>query len=257
MGKVRAALTPVVLAALILVAGCGGGGGSQADRARVEGIKTEDPKGVWVFHPVGKPKQLVIFFHGQGGPIEATPANHRPWIAHLVERGAAVVYPRYEMDYSQAVIDPAIAGVRRAMERLDVEGLPVLALGYSRGAALAVEYAAISKREQVPVPDAIESVNPVPYGETARIVNLKPLHDGTVMAVLISDADPMAADGASMLLARLRDADFPGDNIELNVARSTKNFSADHLAPLKSTPAARRAYWAPTDALIAAIAKQK
>jgi hypothetical protein len=75
--------------------------------------------------------------------------------------------------------------------------------------------------------------------------------------VLVSDADPMAADGASMLLARLRDADFPGDNIELNVARSTKTFSADHLAPLKSTPAARLAYWAPTDALIAAIAKKK
>jgi hypothetical protein len=48
MGEVRAAVTPVVLAALLLVAGCGGGGGSQADRARVEGIKTEDAKGVWV-----------------------------------------------------------------------------------------------------------------------------------------------------------------------------------------------------------------
>ena len=98
-----------------------------------------------------------------------------PWIDHLVKKGAVVVYPRYEQVYSQAVLDPAVAGVRKASGRLELKGLPVLALGYSRGAALAVEYAAVAKREQVPVPDAVESVNPVPYGETSRIVDLKPV----------------------------------------------------------------------------------
>ena len=110
----------------------------------------------------------MIFFHGQGDETEATPANHRPWIDHLVKKGAVVVYPRYEQVYSRAVLDPAVAGIRQASGRLELKGLPVLALGYSRGAALAVEYAAVAKREHVPVPDAVESVNPVPYGETAR-----------------------------------------------------------------------------------------
>ena len=168
----KAALTPVVLAVLLLVAGCGGGGGGSAasTRSSVEGLQTQQAKGAWIFHPAGTPKRLIIFFHGQGDETEATPANHRDWIDHLVKRGAVVVYPRYEQVYSKAVLDPAVAGVRKASDRLELKGLPVLALGYSRGAALAIEYAAVAKREQVPVPDAVESVNPVPYGETARIV---------------------------------------------------------------------------------------
>ena len=30
-----------------------------------------------------------------GAETEATPANHRQWIDHLVKKGAVVVYPRY------------------------------------------------------------------------------------------------------------------------------------------------------------------
>jgi len=164
---VRTALTLVVLAALFLVAGCGGGGASYPTKATIQSADTEVSDGVWMFLPAGRPKRLVIFFHGQGGPVEATPQNHRPWIDHLVKEGAAVVYPRYEIDYSPSVLDPAVAGVQTAGKRLGISGVPVLALGYSRGAALAVEYAAVAKQRGVPVPDAVETVNPVPYGETA------------------------------------------------------------------------------------------
>jgi hypothetical protein len=250
-------LTPVVLAALFLVAGCGGGGGSGGasypTKETIQSANTEVANGVWIFLPAGKPKRLVIFFHGQGGPTEATPQNHRPWIDHLVGRGAAVVYPRYEIDYSRAVIDPAVSGVQIANKRLGLSGVPVLALGYSRGAALAVEYAAVAARKGVPVPDAIETVNPVPYGETARIVNLKPIRRKTILAVLISDKDSHAVDGSTMLLHRLRDAGFPGKQIELNIAHSRKGFVADHLAPLSAAPGARVAYWRPTDQLLAGL----
>jgi hypothetical protein len=56
-----------------------------------------------------------------------------------------------------------------------------------------------------------------------------------------------------MLLHRLRDAGFPGKQIELNVAHSHKGFVANHLAPLSDEPAARAAYWVPTDQLLAAL----
>ena len=214
-------------------------------------------KGVWLFRPAGKPKRLVIFFHGQGGPVETTPANHRDWIDHLVARGAAVVYPRYETSYSAAVIDATTAGVRTANERLGPTSVPVLALGYSRGAALAVEYAAVASGRHLPVPDAIESVNPVPFGEQARLVDLRTIRPSTILAVLVSEADPHASDGAGLLLDRLRDAGFPGRQIELNVARSHGSFVADHLAPLSSSRAARAAYWAPTDALLATLGRAK
>ena len=249
----RTALTPVVLAALFLVAGCGGGGASYPTKETIQSAHTEAADGVWTFLPAGRPKRLVIFFHGQGGAVEATPQNHRAWIDHLVGKGAAVIYPRYELDYSAAVIDPAVAGVQTANKRLGLAGVPVLALGYSRGAALAVEYAAVAARHGVPVPDAVESVNPVPYGETARIVNLKPIRPKTLVAVLVSDKDPHAIDGSTMLLHRLRDAGFPAEQIELDIAHSHPGFVADHLAPLSALPAARAAYWAPTDALLAGL----
>lgn len=252
----RAALTPVVLAVLLVVAGCGGGGSAAQTWPTVEGLHTQDPKGVWIFRPAGTPKRLVIFFHGQGGETEATPANHRQWIDHLVKKGAVVVYPRYEQVYSQAVLAPAIAGIQRASGRLDLKGLPVLALGYSRGAALAVEYAAVAPRKHVPVPDAVESVNPVPYGETSYAVDLSPLRPRTVMAVIVSEKDPHGADGAGLLLQRLRNAGFPGSQLEINIARAHGSFTADHLAPLSSSAAARAAYWAPTDALIRALHRQ-
>jgi hypothetical protein len=253
----RAALAPVVLAALLVLAGCGGGGASFPATPTAEGPLASGSEGVWLFRPAGKPKRLVIFFHGQGGPTETTPTNHRDWIDHLVSRGAIVVYPRYETDYSQAVIDPTISGVRTAMKRLGPQLLPVLALGYSRGAALAVEYAAVAPDRHLPVPDAIESVNPVPYGEQARIVDLRPIRPTTVLAVLVSEKDPHASDGAGLLFRRLGDAGFPSRQIRLNIARSHGTFIADHLAPLSSSPAARAAYWAPTDALLAGLSRAK
>ena len=249
----RAALTPVLLAAFLGLAGCGGSGASLPTRPTVAGPLTQDARGVWIFRPAGKPKRLVVFFHGQGGPAEATPVNHRPWIDHLVENGAVVVYPRYELSFSPAVLAPAVAGVRAAAGRLALTHVPVIALGYSRGAALAVEYAAVARADGVPVPDAVESVNPVPYGEQARIVNLRLLRHDTVLSVLVSDRDPHATDGAVLLLARLRAAGFPADQVRLSVARSHGSFIADHLAPLSSSPAARAAYWGPTDALVAGL----
>lgn len=246
----KAAWTPVVAAALLL-AGCGGGGGtSYPDKPTVSGPFSSGANGVWIFQPAGKPKRVVIYFHGQGGPTEATPANHRPWIDHLVSRGAVVIYPRYELNYSPRVLVPAVSGVHRAVEQLHLAGLPVLSLGYSRGAALAVEYAAVARDYHVPIPNAIESVNPVPIGEQTQTVNLVPIRPSTVLGVIVSDRDPHASDGARLLLYRLRNAGFPGGRIELNVARSHGTFIADHLAPLRADPAARAAYWAPTDALI-------
>ncbi|HEY6835327.1 MAG TPA: hypothetical protein VI142_02550 [Gaiellaceae bacterium] len=247
----RAALTPVVLAALLLAAGCGGGGASYPTTETIESAHTEAADGYWLFRPAGRPKRLVIFFHGQGGAVEATPENHRPWIDHLVAHGAAVIYPRYEVVYSQSVLDPAVAGIRTAARRLGLSGVPVIALGYSRGAALAVEYAAVAARHRLPVPDAIETVNPVPYGETSRIVDLRPIQPKTIVALIVSDKDPHAVDGATLLLHRLRDAGFPGKQIRIDVAHSHGQFIADHLAPLSAQPAARTAYWVPTDALLA------
>ena len=247
----KASWVPVALVALLVVAGCGGR--SYPNRATVTGplVEGADPAaGAWLFRPAGKPKRLVIFFHGQGGPEETTPADHRPWIDHLVAEGNAVIYPRYEQSYATAVIGPAVAGVRTASEHLDEPGLPVIAIGYSRGGGLAVEYAAVAGEEEVPVPRAVEAVNTVAAGDQAQLVDIRPLRHDTVLSLIVSDKDSLGATGARALLRRLRLSGFPGSQIQVHFARSTVSFLADHAGPMGSSPGARRAYWDPTDALL-------
>jgi pimeloyl-ACP methyl ester carboxylesterase len=247
---VKAAWTRVVIVAVVALTACGGGGKSFPAKPTVQGPIVQGPKGVWIFRPAGEPKRLVIFFHGQGGPSEATPAHHVRWIRHLVTHGSAVVYPRYELSYSREVLEPAIAGVRTAAHRLNLPNVPVVALGYSRGGALAVEYAAAAPKAGVPVPVAVESVNTVPWGEWSRLTDLTGLRHDTVLELLISDQDTGGVQGARGLLRRLEKAGFPGTQIKLAFAKSHGSFVADHLAPLRDSRAARKAYWAPTDALL-------
>jgi acetyl esterase/lipase len=250
----KAAWTPVALLAVLAIAGCGGA--SYPKHATVAGplVQGSDPaRGVWLFQPAGKPKALVIFFHGQGGPEEATPVNHRPWIDHLVREGNVVVYPRYEQSYAASILDAAVAGVRTAEKRLGEPDLPVLVVGYSRGGGLAVEYAAVAPARGVPVPQGVETVNTVAAGDQAQLVDIRPLRHDTVLSLIVSDKDGLGADGARALLRRLRNSGFPGKQISLHFARSTGTFLADHMGPMSSAPAARKAYWAPTDALLAKL----
>lgn len=241
----------VLLAGTILVTGCGGG--SAASKPAVEGPFVKGANGVYLFRPAGTPKAIVIFFHGQGGATETTPHNHRPWIDHLTAGGAAVIYPRYELDYSRAVLDHAVAGIRTAMRSLGAGALPVLVIGHSRGAALAVEYAAVARADDVPVPDAIDSVEPVLYGEQTRLVDFGPIDHGTRVVVVIGDRDPGASGGAQGLLKRLQHANFPGKQIKLQFVRSHGGFVADHLAMLRDSPGARAAFWDPVDKLLSQI----
>jgi acetyl esterase/lipase len=249
----RAAWIPVATVVLLGLAACGGGGKSYPAHATVQGplVEGSDPAaGAWLFQPAGKPKRLVIFFHGQGGPVEATPVNHRAWIDHLVAKGNAVIYPRYEQSYAEAVIGPAVAGVRTAAKQLGEPDLPVLAVGYSRGGGLAVEYAAVAALQHVPVPKAVETINTVAAGDQAQLVDLRPLRHDTILSLIVSDKDELGLVGARALLRRLRLSGFPGSQIQLHFARSTKTFLADHAGPMSTSPEAQKAYWAPTDALL-------
>src|SRR5262245_56218948 len=136
-------LGPALIAVTLLLAlsGCGGNE-SASSKATSEGPIGKGASGVWIYTPAGKPKDVVVYFHGQGGPKEATPANHLPWIKHLVSRGSVVIYPRYEIAYEADPMPFIVNAVREATKRVDIEGLPVLSIGYSRGGAIAVEYGA-------------------------------------------------------------------------------------------------------------------
>jgi len=128
---VRLAPGLLALALGFALAGCGGGKSDELSKATSEGPIGKGSSGVWLYRPAGKPKNVVVYFHGQGGPKEATPENHLPWINHLVKRGSIVVYPRYEMAYEADPMQYIVDGVKAAERKVDVKGLPVLAIGYS------------------------------------------------------------------------------------------------------------------------------
>lgn len=234
----------------LLFAGCGGGAGLPSEPT-VQGPIVKGPGGVWIFQPAGKPKALVIFFHGQGGPLETTPHYHRALIDHLVGRGDLVLYPRYELDYDKAILGHAVSGVRTALERTTGDDLPVFVIGYSRGGALAVEYAAVAQREHLPVPKLIASIFSTSFGEQSHLVDLSALEPHTRVVLFIGDKDVGGAEGSRGLLARLGNTGFPAARIRLHLVRSHGTFSADHLSFLSSTRPARRAFWTPLDRILA------
>jgi predicted esterase len=245
---------PVVFAVtLLLAAGCGGKD-SAPSKATSEGPIGTGASGVWIYTPAGKPKDVVVYFHGQGGEQEATPVNHLPWIKHLVKRGSIVVYPRYELAYEDDPIQFVTNAVRTAQKRVDLASLPVLAIGYSRGGAIAVEYGAVASERKLPVPDWIMSVFPAPYGNQKHLIDLAGVPHFTEMLILVGDQDQVVGTaGAALLGQRLQRGGFPGENIQIDEVQSHGAFTADHFAPMSTTPAAKNAFWRPADDVLDAL----
>jgi poly(3-hydroxybutyrate) depolymerase len=246
----RIGLRLVVVAAVLAAVGCGGGT-KYPDKPVTVGPIGTDSDAVWVFRPAGKPKDLVVFFHGQGGPDETRPINHLPWIRHLVSKGSIVVYPRFETFYEQNPIPYIVTGVRAAAKQVDVDGLPVLAIGYSRGGALAVEYGAVAGKNKLPAPGEIMSVFPASVGNEGNIVDLKTIDRSTQIVIQMGQADAVVGrTGARHLLRRLEQGGFPARNIRLDFVSSQPGFVADHGAPLRTSAAAKAAFWGAADELL-------
>ena len=242
------------LLALTLVAalsGCGGGARKELSHSTSEGPIGKGSSGVWLYRPAGKPKDVVVYFHGQGGPQEATPVNHLPWINHLVKRGSIVIYPRFEMAYEADPMKFVADGVKAAEKKVDVKDLPVLAIGYSRGGAIAVEYGAAASRNGLPVPDWIMSVFPAPYGNQKQLIDLGQLPHFTELVILVGDKDQVVGNAGAVLLGRrLQRGGFPGENIQVEQIISHGGFTADHFAPMDTSKAAQQAFWAPADRIL-------
>jgi poly(3-hydroxybutyrate) depolymerase len=244
----------IALTLLLTLVGCGGGGGDTLKKATSEGPLGKGASGVWIYRPAGEPKDLVIFLHGQGGPDEAKPDNHLPWINHLVSRGSVVVYPRYEMEYEADPMPYIVDALETAGKEVDLDDLPVLAVGYSRGGGLAVEYGAAAAENEVPVPDAIIGVLPAGFGNANKLTDLSTLPRNVELVLMVGDRDTVVgAQGAAYLGSRLRDAGFPTENVHLDPIESRGHFVADHFAPMQTTPAARAAFWEPADVILDAL----
>ena len=237
-----------VLAGLVVVAVAAGCGSSR--HVGAEGPLGKGADQVWLFRPHGKPKDVVVFVHGLGRG-ETTPANHRLWLEHLAAGGSAVLYPRYESTVGGPEAIPHIlAGVHTGLARLGLRGLPLVAIGFSRGGELVADYAAAARTVGPPTA-AVLSVFPATVDPYDVALDLRGIDRRTRFSILVGDRDARVdGAGARQLLRRLAAAAFPVTNVSVTVVRSRPGFTAVHVAPLEVSPAAKAAFWAPADRLI-------
>jgi pimeloyl-ACP methyl ester carboxylesterase len=173
---------------------------------------------------------------------------------HLLARGSAVIFPRYQEGSSD---DPQVTtifdleeGLRTGFEALDEPGLPVVAAGFSWGGALAFYYAARAGRWRVPRPRAVYSVFPADPRGADPLLDL-PRPRRTRVVILVGDRDDVVGTyGADTFWTWLRP--LPAKWKTYRVVRTTDALFASHEAPtVVTSPVVRKVFWAPLDALVA------
>jgi len=218
---------------------------------RIEGPYGTGAAQVWLMRPAGETRSIVVFGHGwkAAAPSSLHPwvRQFTPWLAHLLAGGNAVVFPRYQLGGDapgRPLADAYRRGLRLAFDRL-ARSLPVVVVGYSYGATLGVAYAANAGRWGLPRPRAVDAVFPAGL---VPGVPMSPLDPAVAALVEVGDADTEAGPpGAAPILAWLRGH----RRTRYLRVRSHGSFVAVHAAPEETSAAARAAFWAPLDTLIA------
>jgi pimeloyl-ACP methyl ester carboxylesterase len=236
-----------------MAAACGGSGSQHLKPATQEGPIGSGANEVWFYGARGKPRSLVIFLHGYGGPTEETPVNHVPWLRHLAAEGNDVVYPRYEVGGSPDPYSNIDAAVSEARKRLGEPHVPVVVIGYSRGGRIAVDYAAV-RAARGAEPAAVLSVFPGLNSPYEQLGPLGKLDARLKLEIMVGDADTgVGGVGARAVLARLKAAGFSPSQITLIIVRSKAPFVANHLSVMQTSPGAKAAFWKPADRLIESV----
>lgn len=196
--------------------------------------------------PVG----LVLFLHGWG---YQGARDYRAWIRHLARRGNAVIVPRYQVDTSA---DPArargemVRAVRTALRQIDAAPRSLVVAGHSAGAALAADYAAVAGSHGLPRPLAVFAVYPgraiqgtggLPAADMSRI------SPDTRLRVLAGAGDTVVGQAPARQLLQAATS-VPAWRRRFVLVR--RPGASDHLAPLRSSGAARQTFWRRLDRLI-------
>ena len=238
----------------LLLAGCGSATSPEQRAAAPFTVHSygRGAQRTWVFAPATAPKLVVVFVHGLGNVRETTPFYHRPWLEHLAREGYEAVYPAYEtFPFQPNAMKHLVQGLGLALPHI-AQGVPVAAIGYSRGGRLVVDYASIASVTGL-VPGRIVSV--FPAGSMDPLMNLSPLAGHTKILILAGDKDTTVGTiGAGQLVTQLAASGFPYKDVRFEGVHSRGAFAADHLSVLNDTPAARRAYWARADRFFVPLA---
>jgi acetyl esterase/lipase len=213
-------------------------------------------QGAAIFRAPGaasRPGPVVIFLHGW---VAVDPERYGPWIGHLVRGGATVIYPAYQTKPAYDTITPlanVLAGVRTALEQVQVAPGRLVTAGHSAGGALAADYAAVATANGLPAPAAVFSVYP---GRKLRhlaipipTVDLATIAPGTRVLVFAGERDTAVGSAtAKRIVSGATQADASLQIISDDAVD-------EHSAPRRSDAVAQHTFWQPLDALVAATAR--
>jgi dienelactone hydrolase len=210
---------------------------------------------VWLVLPNTALRSVVVFGHGwkltPRSPGHPWVDQFRPWLDHLAAAGSAVIFPSYQLGCGDAgdvtrVRDFA-AAIQTAYVQLGAPKVPFVAAGYSFGASLAFYYGANAAAWKLPVPRAVQAVFPAGMIAGAALPRLDP---SVRVLIQVGDADTEAGRGGADAFWNWLSG-HPAAFKRYEVIHSSPQLAATHAAPKSTSPAARRAFWAPLDRLIA------
>jgi len=210
---------------------------------------------VWLVLPDSPLRGVVVFGHGwkltPPSPGHPWVDQFRPWLDHLAAGGSAVIFPNYQLGSGDAGdvtrVQDFAAAIRTGYVRLGRPNVPFVAFGYSFGASLAFYYAANARAWRLPVPRAVQATFPAGMIPGAQL----PVLDRSVRVLIqVGDADTEAGSGGADAFWNWLSS-HPAPLKSYEVIHSSPQLAATHAAPKATSPAARRAFWAPLDRLIA------
>ena len=196
----------------------------------------------------------VVFLHGFGSSLVV---GYEPWIEHLARQGLTVIFPAWQQppfptDGSQNPRTNMFDGVELAVKAVPVQENKVAVLGFSAGAALAFDYAALAGPEDVPKARLVYSIYPGRAfpGQTKPILpipSVTGMEPDAKVVTLVSRKDKEA--GTKWGLEQY--AALAGRGAELReLVYVTKKGLTDHYAPADYDSKARRVFWQPFDRLL-------
>jgi hypothetical protein len=174
---------------------------------------------------------------------------------HLARRGNVVIVPKYQNGPHSdpaRVRGPMLRGVRTALRRVELAPGTLVVAGHSAGAAMAADYAAVARSHRLPQPRAVYAVCPgrriigtpgIPAADPARIP------PSTRLLVLAGARDVVVGQAPAREL-RAAATSIPASRRRFVLVADPR--VADHLAPLRSSAAARKTFWRRLDRLIGA-----
>ncbi|MDO9352402.1 MAG: hypothetical protein Q7T55_01815 [Solirubrobacteraceae bacterium] len=202
------------------------------------------------------PQPAVIFLHGFGSSLVV---GYEPWLEHLARQGLTVIFPSWQqppfpIDGTQNPRVNMFRGVRLAVQAVPIQQDKVAVMGFSAGAALAFDYAALSKKLDVPKAGLVYSVYPGRAfpGEEKVMLPLPPAGDipaDTKIVTLVSRKDREA--GTAWGRAQYDSLAGRGRDLRELVYVDTPGLGG-HFAPAEVGRDVRTTFWQPFDRLLTA-----